>query len=155
MSKLRALFATLMMLSLVLIASSAAAKLRWGADAEGGTAARDVVKGCDGLGEQRGMPVGIAGDERREANGLGVLRERGQDGVALEHRLVRCPDSGQLVEVIHHENSVEPRLLRCFRLVNHIAKDVCVVDAGVGEVRDLIAESGQSDAPALDVVAKT
>ncbi len=87
------------------------------------------------------MTVGVAGHERGEPDLLGVLRERGQHRVALEHRLVWGADPWELVEVVHHEDTVEPSGLGCLGLRNDVLEDLGALDSWVGEVRDLIAKS--------------
>ena len=78
-----------------------------GADAEDRPAAADHVQRRDGLGEQRRVAVGIAGDQRRQLDVLGRARQRPERGVRLEHRLVWFAQRWQLVEVVHHQDRVE------------------------------------------------
>ena len=117
-------------------------------DAERRPATRDVVERRDGLREQRRVTVGVAGHQRREPDLLGVLGQRGQHRVALEHRLVWGADPGKLVEVVHHEDPIEAGGLGCLGLRHDVLEDVGAVDAWVGEVRDLVAESSHAGAPA-------
>ena len=78
-----------------------------GADAQDGPTAAHHVEGGDGLGEHGRIAVGVSRDQCRQLDGLGGRRQRGERRVGLEHRGVRRSDSGELVEVIHHECSVE------------------------------------------------
>ena len=112
------------------------------ADAERRSTAGDVVECGDRLRQQRRVPVGVAGDQGREPHRLGVLGQRRQHRVALEHRLIVGADARQLVEVVHHEHPVETGRLGRLGLSDDIAEDVGVGDAGVGEIGDLIAEPG-------------
>ncbi len=70
---------------------------------------------------------------------LGGGGQGAQRGVGLEHRLVGRAESGQLVEVVHHEDGVEACRLGLLRLRDDGGEELG--DAGaVGEVRDLEAE---------------
>lgn len=78
-----------------------------------------------------------------------MLGKGRQHAVALEHWLVRCSETRQLIEVVHNEHSVEPGGLCRFGLRRDVGKDVGLGHIGVGEVRDLIAESGHAGTPGL------
>ena len=78
-----------------------------GTDAELGTPAGDMVEGGELLGQQSRVPVGVAGDQGRQAHTVGVLGQRRQQRVALEHLVLGRPEHGQLVEVVHHQHGVE------------------------------------------------
>ncbi len=80
-----------------------------GPDAEDRPAGADDVEGGDGLGQQRGVPVGVAGDQGAQLYALGRGGQSAQSRVRLEHRLVGRTDSWQLIEVVHHEDGVEAR----------------------------------------------
>ena len=66
--------------------------------------------------------------------------EGAERGVRLEHRVVRRADARQLVEVVHHEHGVEPGRLRLAGLRGHGVEQILDRDAGIGEVRNLVAE---------------
>ena len=95
-----------------------------GADPEHGPAAADDVERRHGLRQVGGVPVGVPGDERRELDAGGRGGQRRQRRVRLEHRLVRGPDAGQLVEVVHHEHRVEPGVLGLTRLRDDSREEV-------------------------------
>ena len=100
--------------------------------------ARDHVERRDDLGEDRGIAVGDAGDERAELDALGARRERAEQRVGLEHLVVGRAEQGQLVEVVHHHHGVEAGLpRRSTAIVADSFEEVCRGDAGIGEVRDL------------------
>ena len=98
----------------------------------------DVQRG-DGLGQQRRVAVGVAGDQRAQLHALGRRRQRAERGVGLQHRLVRGAEAGQLIEVVHHEDGVEAGGLGFLRLRDDGREEFG--DAGaVGEVGDLESE---------------
>ena len=110
-----------------------------GADAQDRAARADHVERGDRLGQQRRVAVGVAGDQGAELDALGGGGQRAQRRVGLQHGLVRRPETGQLVEVVHHEDGVEAGGLGFLGLRHHGGEEL--FDAGaVGEVRDLIAE---------------
>ena len=65
-----------------------------GADAELRPAARDVVERRHFLGQQGRVAVGVARDQSGEPDSLGVLGQRRQQGVALEHFVLGGPEHG-------------------------------------------------------------
>ena len=70
-----------------------------------------------------------------------MLGERGEQRVALEHLGVGRAEHRQLEEVVHHHDGVEPAGVGFFRLLHDDIEQTSAVGAGVGEVRDLVAES--------------
>ena len=80
-----------------------------------------------------------------------MLRKRSQHRVALEHLGIGITDTGQLVEVIHHEETIEAGRFGRLRLVDDLIEDVPA--SGVGEVRDLVAELGHGHRPLRAIVA--
>ena len=113
-----------------------------GADAEDGAALADHVQRGDRLGEQRRVAVGVAGDQRAELNLLGRRGQGAQGGVGLEHRLVGRAETGQLVEVVHHEDGVVAGGLGFVCLRDDGGEEF--LDPGaVGEVGDLKSESNR------------
>ena len=112
-----------------------------GANAERCPPAGYVIERGDRFGQQRGVTVRVTGYEGGEPHGLGVLGECRKHGVALEHRLVRGPDARQLVEVVHHEHPIEASRLGGLGRGDDAAEDGVAGGAGIGEVRNLIAES--------------
>ena len=81
-----------------------------------------------------------------------MLRKRSQHRVALEHLGVGITDTGQLVEVIHHEEPVEAGRFGRLGLGDDLDEDVPA--SGVGEVRDLVAELGHGHRPLRATVAR-
>ncbi len=73
---------------------------------DGAALAHHVERG-DRLGQQRGIAIGVAGDQGAQLDVLGGRRQATQGGVGLQHRLVGGAEPGQLVEVVHHEDGVE------------------------------------------------
>ncbi len=108
-----------------------------------------MVECRDSLREKRGVTVGVTGDQRRKPDRLRVLRQCRQHRVALEHRLVRSADPGELIEVVHHKDTIEPGSFGCLGLRNDVPEDVGTLDSWVCEVRDLIAESSHRVTPAF------
>ena len=106
-----------------------------------GPPARHHVERGDRLGEQRGVPVGVAGDQRGQPDSLRVLGQRRQQRVALDHVLIGRAEPGELVEVVHREHGVEAGFLGLDRLLPDGGEQPLRGDAGVGEVRDLVAET--------------
>ncbi|SKY21620.1 Uncharacterised protein [Mycobacteroides abscessus subsp. abscessus] len=111
-----------------------------GPDPELSTTTRHDVERGDAFRQQRRVPIGIAGDQRGQTHPRGVLGECGEQCVALDHRLVRGAEDGQLVEVVHHQNGVEPGVLRFDGLRGDGGEELVGCCVGVGEVRDLVAE---------------
>ena len=93
-----------------------------GADAEDGAAVRDHVERRDDLGEQRGVAVRDAGDERAELHAFGARGERAEQRVRLEDRLVGPAERGQLPEVVHHPHRLEPARLGRDRVRAHVVE---------------------------------
>jgi hypothetical protein len=116
-----------------------------GADGQLGTAAGDDVEGGHRLGQQRRVPVRVAGDQRGQPHGGGVLRQGRQQRVALEHLVLGWPEHRQLVEVVHHHDRVEAAGIGLARLPRDGAEEIDRQDVGIGEVRDLIAEFGHGN----------
>jgi hypothetical protein len=77
-------------------------------DAEDGPAPRDDVQRRDDLGQDTGVAIGHAGDKRAELHPPGPRSQRPEQGVRLQHRLVRPAQGRQLEEVIHDPHRVEP-----------------------------------------------
>ena len=102
---------------------------------------RNDVKGGDRLRKKCRVSVGVAGDQRGKARLCGVLREGGKRGVALKHVLRRLAEHRQLVEVIHHHDGVEARSVCSRGLLGNCIKKFCWSNAGIGEVRNLVANA--------------
>ena len=113
-----------------------------GADAELGAALRHDVEGGDGLRQKCRVAIRVAGDECAESDGAGVLGERGEQRVALDHVVARVAEHRQLVEVVHHEHRVEPGSFGGDGLCGHHIEQLGRTDAGMGEVGDLVADAG-------------
>ena len=75
--------------------------------APGPTAGQDVER-RDGLSEDAGVTVGDPGDERPEPDPLRDGGGEAKGGVALQHRVLSRAAVGQLEEVVHHPEGVEP-----------------------------------------------
>ena len=73
--------------------------------------AGDHVEGGDGLGQERGVAVGDAGDERAQARGLVRAASAPSSVYASNISCSGGPSIGQLEEVVHHEDGVEAALL--------------------------------------------
>ena len=89
---------------------------------------RDDVERRHHLGEQRGVAVRDAGDERAELHPFGARRERAEQRVRLEDRLVGAAERGQLPEVVHHPHRLEAarlgRAARARRVRSNISASV-------------------------------
>ncbi len=70
-------------------------------NAEDGPAPRDDIQRRDDLGQDTGVAIGHAGDQRAELHPPGQRSQRPEQGVRLQHRLVRPAQGRQLEEVIH------------------------------------------------------
>src|SRR5690625_5110837 len=79
------------------------------ADAEDEPPPADVVDGAGHVGEQVGVAVAVAGDERADLRPARLLRPGTEHGPGLEVLAVRLP--GQWEEVVPREDDVRPGLL--------------------------------------------
>ena len=93
------------------------------------------------LGEERRVSIRVAGHERTEADGARLARERAEQRVTLKHVRFGITEHRQLIEVIHHHHRVEATAVGGLRLRGNLVEQASGVDAGVGEVRDLVAET--------------
>ena len=87
-----------------------------------GAAVRDHVERRHDLGEQRGVAVRDAGDERAELHPLGARGERAEQRVRLEDRFVGAAERGQLPEVVHHPHRLEAARLGRDRVRAHVVE---------------------------------
>jgi hypothetical protein len=110
-------------------------------DTQDRAASGDHVQRGHGLGQQRGVTVGVPGDQGRQLDGRGFPRQSPEGCVALQHRVVHCADARQLVEVIHHQDRIEAGCLRLARLGDHDLEQSVDRGVRVGEVRDLVAQT--------------
>ncbi len=113
-----------------------------GADPELGAAVGDDVERRHGLGQHRRMAVGVARDQRTQPDRRRLAGQGGEEAVALEHVRVRVAQVRQLVEVVHHQHRVEAGGVGLTGLRRDGVEQLGGADAGVGEVRDLVAEAG-------------
>jgi hypothetical protein len=112
-----------------------------GTDTEHRSAARDDVERADHLGEERGVPIGDAGDQRAEGDPLGAGSEGTEERVGLEHLVLGRAQQRQLIEVVHHHDGVEPAPLAGAGKLLHTREQALGRHVGIREVGDLVAES--------------
>ena len=110
-------------------------------DAQDGSARRHDVQRGDDLGEQRGVPVRHPGDHGSQGDPGGPSGDPPEQRVGLQHRLGPPAHVGDLVEVVHHPDRIEPRLLGSHCDLGDALEQILIGDAGVGEAGDLEAES--------------
>jgi hypothetical protein len=110
-------------------------------DAQHRAPAGDDVQRGHGLRQDRRVPVGVTGDQRGQLHRTRRRGQRTERRVALQHRLVRRAEAGQLVEVVHQQDGVEAGPLGLLSLRGDQAEQLVDAGAGVGEVRNLIAQT--------------
>ena len=113
-----------------------------GAEPEDRPAAGQHVEGRRSLREQRRVAVRDAGHERAEPDTSGLAGQRGKDRPALEHRIGNGTDARDLVQVVHHRDEAEARLLRGARLLDDPVEQVVVGCVRERVVRKMQAEPG-------------
>ena len=116
------------------------------ADAEARPALREHVKGGDLLGQQGGLAVDDAGDERVQPHPFGVRGEEGERRVRLEHLALDVPYPAELPEVVHNGDPRDARRLG----ISRVARQRPSEDgrpAAPGEVGDVQAQFHASPLP--------
>ena len=96
------------------------------AEPEDRPAAGQHVEGRRGLREQRRVAVRDARHERAQPDTAGLAGKRRQGRPCLEHRIRHGPDARDLVEMVHHRDEAEPRLLRGTRLLDDAVEQALV-----------------------------
>ena len=109
-------------------------------DAEDGPALGDDVQRGDDLGQDPRVPVGHPGDQRAQLDPPGAGRQGAEQGVRLQHGLVRSAEGRELEVVVHHPDRAEPRGFGRRGQPGHVFEEVGGVESG--EVGELHAESG-------------